>query len=752
MVAAEELLGRFASGELQFKKRNEICRLLGVSSRGGRDALFRLLDEAEAEGKLARDERGRLATPERLGLVTGTVQGSGRGFGFLLREGGPDLFLPPRALHGALHGDTVLARVVGGERGDEAAVYSVVRRGMRRVAGTYYRDGRGGVVEPDERRLGGEIRVRGGVRAASGEKVLVRIDAWPDGRSPEGTVEEVLGRSGDLAAEEEAILRAHGLREEFPPAALREAEKAAAEPVSVRSRRDFRGECVITIDGDHSRDFDDAVTLTREGGVYRLGVHIADVSHYVKRGGEADKEAYARGTSVYFPDRVLPMLPECLSNGACSLNEGEDRYTLSCVMAVDGKGRVTDRTIVRGVIRSSARMTYGDVNAILAGDEALRKRYAPLVPMLEQMRDLAADLRGKRDARGGVDLDLPEAEISVQGDAIEVRARERGVSERIIEEFMILANETVAEFVAGFELPFMYRVHEKPSEEKASAFLEYLKGMGVQARFRPENVRPRDYAAVLDSLEGSPLRAVVNGVMLRSMSKAKYSAENGGHFGLASACYCHFTSPIRRYPDLIVHRVLGCILDGEAERAQKSFASFVQNAAVACSECERRADEAERDVDELYKVWSMRGHVGERFEGVVSGVTSFGLFVELENTVEGRVRVESLPEDEYTYVEERALLQGKRRAYRLGERMEIVVAACDIGARRCEFLPADGAGAPRASEKQAPARRAAKKGTGRPSAASRGAGKEARKGGKSAGKKGGGRAPARRRPGGRRKK
>ena len=750
MIAADELLERIRSGELQYKKKNEIARLLGVSSRGGRDALYRLLEEAEGRGEIARDERGRFVTPEKLGLVLGTVQGSERGFAFLKRAEGPDWYIPHRSLHGALHKDVVLARLIGGDRGDEAAVYAVVRRGMVRVPGTYFRDKRGAVVEPDERRLCGEVRVVGGLRAAGGEKVIVRITAYPDGKSPEGIVEEILGQSGELAVEEEAAIRACGLPVAFSPAALREAEKAAAEPVTAGRRRDFTGETVITIDGDDSRDFDDAVTLARTGEGYRLGVHIADVSHYVKRGGTLDNEAYARGTSVYFPDRVLPMLPESLSNGACSLNEGEPRYTMSCLISLDARGKVTGCEVVRGVIRSAARMTYAAVNAILAGDGPLRERYAVLVPMLEDMRALADILSAKRRERGGLDLALPEAEITLRDGAIALAPRARGPAERLIEEFMVTANECVAEYVTSFKLPFLYRVHEKPSAEKASAFLAYLAGLGVAAGLHPENVRPKDYARVLEKLEGTPARSAACKVMLRSMAKAKYSAENGGHFGLASRCYCHFTSPIRRYPDLVVHRILGCILDGDAERAE-SFSSFVKNAGSACSECERRADDAERDVDELYKVFYMRGHIGEAFTGTVSGVTASALFVELENTVEGRIRIEDLPPDDYVFDEAHALLQGRLRSYRLGDVMEIVVAGCDVGARRCTFLPAEAAGKAAEQKSAAPAGKARK-----------GAEKPARKGGKrpAAGrgkkgtraKKGGGHAPAKRRPGRRRKK
>ena len=687
----EELFSRFESGQLQYKKANEIARLLGVSYRGERDALSRALKALEAAGRLVRDERGRFVTPEKLGLIRGKVQGNERGFGFLLREdGGEDLFLPRHGMHGALHGDTVYAQVVGGERGDEARVYSIVRRGMRQCTGTYYREKKGGFIEPDERRFAEKVRITGGLRAVTGEKVLVRVTAYPDGGVPEAQIVRVLGRSGERKTEEDALLAAAELPQEFPPRAVAEADMAAKERVILGQRRDFRAEPIVTIDGDDSRDFDDAVTLVQTAEGYRLGVHIADVSHYVRRGGETDKEAYERGTSVYFPDRVLPMLPESLSNGACSLNEGEERYTLSCLIRLDGQGKVLGSELVRGVIRSCARMTYNKVNAVLAGDAPLREQYAALVPMFEAMRGLAEKLMARRKARGCVDLDVKEAHITLDADGeVCLDARERGIAEHIIEEFMILANEAVAEFAAGYALPFVYRVHEPPSEEKAEAFKTYLRELGIRVKFTPDRVRPADYAAALAELDGSPLRGVVNNVMLRSMAKAKYSPENCGHFGLASGCYCHFTSPIRRYPDLIVHRIVGAVLDGQAAEVEKQFGKFVANAAAQCSARERRADEVEREVDELYKVWYMRGHLGEVFGGTVSGVTAFGVFVQLENTVEGLIRIEDLPGDGYVFKEERYALESARHAFRLGDRLQVKVAGCDLAARKCEFLLAD---------------------------------------------------------------
>ena len=689
MTAIEILTEKFNTGELCYKKPSEICRLLGAGGKGERESIMRMLKDLESEGCIVRDERGRYVLPEKLGLIRGTIQGNERGFAFLLRDGQDDLFIPHKSLRGALHGDTVFARIVGGERGDEAAVYSILKRGMVQLTGTYYRDRRCGMVEADERKFCEPVRVVGGLRAYSGEKVLVKIVAYPEGKDPEGDILEVLGQGGDLNTEEEAIIRTQDLSEEFPQKALSEARKVSAEPVTAEGRTDFRGDLVITIDGEDSRDFDDAVHVERDGEDFLLSVHIADVTHYVRRGGALDKEAFARGTSVYFPDRVLPMLPEELSNGICSLNEGEDRYTLSCIMRVDSKGNVKDSQIVNGLICSRNRMTYTKIAAILDGDDRMCSEYAHLVPMCEDMRALAKILISKRNARGSIDLDVKEAQITCKDGKIDVCEYKRTMAHRIIEEFMILANETVAEFVTAYELPFIYRVHEKPSEEKAQGFKTYLQELGIRAKFHPDNVRPGEYGKILESLKDSELFRVVNRVMLRSMSKARYSAENCGHFGLASRCYCHFTSPIRRYPDLLVHRIVKLILDGQAGEAEQGYKNFVNIASNSCSASERRADEAERAVDELYKTWYMRSHLGEDFEGVVSGVTAFGIFVELPNTVEGLVRIENLPQDDYTFVEERYLLKGSRNSYKIGDKCAVRVAACNIGTRRVEFTLAE---------------------------------------------------------------
>lgn len=717
-----EILEKFRNGEFRYKKRGEIVRLLGVASAAEKRETEYALAELERTGEIARDRSGRYATAAQLGLLRGTVQGNERGFGFFLPEDETeeDIFLPNAALRGALHGDTVLVRPVYGHRGREGEVVAVLARGMKVITGSVS-PSFSGIILPDDRRFFTPVRLRDGT-AQPGEKVAVEITGYPEGGLPEGRILRVIGRAGELMTEEETIIYSSGMPVSFPDEVLAEAEKAAEEEVVLSGRVDFRADPVITIDGEDSRDFDDAVSVVREGDGYLLSVHIADVSHYVPRGGALDREAYARGTSVYFPDRVIPMLPESLSDGACSLSEGENRYVLSCVMRVNGEGRVTERNICRGVIRSAARMTYTKVQKILDGDEELCARYAFLVPMLRDLLSLADILTAKRRKRGCVDLPPSEAEITYRDGKVEIFPAPDDDAHRIIEECMILANETVAEFAAAEDCAVLYRVHDKPSAEKAEAFAAYLRAQGIAADFDPENVRPGDYSRVLSKVSGQPLYPVVSGVMLRSMAKAVYTNENRGHFGLASSCYCHFTSPIRRYPDLIVHRVIKDILDGKKQ--EKSFRAFIGKAGPQCSACERRAEEAERETDRLYKTWCMRGQIGRKFTGVISGVRPSCLFVLLENTAEGVVETGDLPGGGYSFDEAACRLRCPGHSYALGDRMDVIPVSADIVQRKITFVPAD--------EPERPAKKAGQTGPGKSGAKKK---DQVRKKGKNSGAK-----------------
>lgn len=611
-------------------------------------------------------------------LLTGKIDASGKGYGFLIRDdGGEDMFVPARDMNTAIGGDRVAAEVTGNNRGGgEARVVEVLERANTHVVGTYRVCDGVGVVTADNPRLGCDVFIGPGADggARDGQKVVARIVSYPPLRRPNGEITEVLGYPDESGVDMLSIMRSCDLYERFPQAVLTESERVPAEvsAAAAAGRKDYREECIITIDGDDSRDFDDAVTLSKtKSGLYRLGVHIADVAEYVKAGSALDKEAFKRGTSVYFPDRVLPMLPESLSNGICSLNEGADRLTLSVVLYIDNMGAVVKHKIREGVIRSRARMTYTQVAEILAGNEALRARYAFLVPMLEEMEKLAALLRNRRAARGNIEFDLPECRIVLDdtGRVTDVVKTRQLVSHKIIEEFMLLCNETVAEHYAAEKVPFVFRAHAAPPAEKVQTLIGFVSALGLTFPGSGNAPQSTDFARFLSSLDPS-VAGVVNRVALRSMAKATYQPDNVGHFGLAAPFYCHFTSPIRRYPDLMIHRIIKAALRGES---LKKFAGVVADVAHKSSEREKLAETAERKADDLKKAEYMRGKIGERYEGIVSGVTEWGIFVELDNTVEGLIRTENLPGDGYVFNSELFRLDSPAHTFKLGDAVRIVV-------------------------------------------------------------------------------
>ena len=689
MDARQTLLQKIKDGSFALLTGEEIAKKLhlkGKAASGLEDMLFSLC----REGELLRDLRGRFGTAQQFGAMRGTISGNERGFGFFVPDDptADDLFVPHRALKGAYHGDTVLAFRKGGREGDEGEVLAVLKRGCERLVGLFQRERSGGYVHPDEKKFHSDIfipsdRCKG---AAGGTKVVVRVYNF-EGRMPKGEIVEVLGEGGDFFVEEKALIRSHNLREEFPAEVLEEAERQAArEPLAhSEGRIDLRDSLIITVDGEDTRDIDDAISIQKENGKFYLGVHIADVTHYVTWQGVLDKEAFARGTSVYFPDRVIPMLPTALSNNICSLNEGVPRLTLSCFMTVDGNGKVLERSVAPSIICSRHRMTYTDVTAIAEGYREARDRYPDLVEFVETAVELTKILKRAREGRGGVALDVKEAKILYEDGKIFIPDYKRTISHEMIEQFMVLANESVATIMTERKMPFVYRIHERPSEEKAEDFRTFLLEAGVHAKFDPSKVSPKDYQDLLRSLEDSPLYSLVNRVMLRSMMKAVYSPENVGHFGLASDCYCHFTSPIRRYPDLCIHRIIKeSFLD--AEKTREKYKKFVVDASTQSSACERNATEAERDVDALYTVAYMQDKIGEEYEATISGVTSFGVFVELANTIEGLVPLETLPDDSYEFIETRFTLRGTRNSFHLGESVRVKVSGVDWGARRVHFL------------------------------------------------------------------
>ncbi len=693
MNATENLLRQFKNGSLEKKNITEILKILQIPYRE-KKRVVDLLAQLIKEGELYQNDEGRYGTSEGLGLIKGKIQGNERGFAFLIpedKEAYPnDFFLPKKNLHGALHGDVALIERVFGRSEDEGRVVQILERGYTQIVGTFRRDRRNGYLIPDERKFTHDIYIplSSCFHVKNGVKAVAKITEYPYGKAPGGEIIEILGDEDDFFAEELSIIRAYDLKEEFPPRVEKEAEGLAKAGISAQelaNRRDFREEVIVTIDGEDTRDIDDAVSVKKVGEEYLLGVHIADVTHYVAYRSPLDNEALERGTSVYFPDRVLPMLPRALSNGICSLNEGEDRLTLSCLMRVNKKGEVVDSEIVESVIRSTYRMTYTEVEKMLDGDEESTAKFPLVKDMVPLFAELTHILQAMRERKGNVSLDVKEAKIILTEDnEIKIPHYERAFSYQIIEAFMVLANETVAAYMHAVEAPFVYRIHEKPSEEKARAFQTFAKTLGLAARFHPDDVHPYDYQRLLKSAEGLPAYSVINRVMLRSMQKAKYSPENLGHFGLASQCYCHFTSPIRRYPDLCIHRIIKEVINGGYARAMELYGGFVEYAAERSSAQERRATDAEREVDDLYTAMYMSERIGEEYDAVISGVTSFGIFAELSNTVEGFIPVETLF-GEYEFDPDRFLLKGRRDSYTIGERIRVEVVDVDFERRRTEF-------------------------------------------------------------------
>ena len=703
MGASERIYERFVDGTLSNKTVHEICKILNIPYRE-KNRLLSLLDDLVEEGKLFLTDGGRYGTSEQLGLIKGVISGNERGFAFLIPDDKEtylnDFFIPKRKLHGALHGDTVLAErsyfnksynLAEKEESDEVNVVKILDRGYKTIVGTFQKDRRAGYLIPDEKKFSSHVYIplSDCFSIKNGVKAVAKITEYPRGKAPGGQIIEVLGEEDDFFAEELSIIRSYDLREEFPAGVEKEGKKQQMRGIKesdLVNRRDFRDKLIVTIDGEDTRDIDDAVSLEMKNGNYLLSVHIADVSHYVSARSPLDNEAFERGTSVYFPDSVLPMLPRPLSNGICSLNEGEDRLTLSCLMTIDKNGKVLSSEIVEGVIRSTYKMTYTQITKILEGEKETSEKFALVKDMVYLFAQLTHILQAKREKKGSVTLDVKEAKILFDKDTNEIRIPnyERAFSYQIIEAFMVLANETVAEYMHSIDAPFIYRIHEKPTEEKATAFRAFAQTLGLTARFSADDVKPYDYQNLLNSAKDLPAFSVLNRVMLRSMQKARYSHENVGHFGLASSCYCHFTSPIRRYPDLCIHRIIKEVIRGNYQYAREKYGDFVARAAKQSSDRERRATDAERDVDDLYKTMYMSERIGEEFTAVISGVTNFGIFAELPNTVEGFIPLETLFGN-FTFDPDRFKLIGKTESYTIGEEIKVQVKDVDFYRRRTEF-------------------------------------------------------------------
>lgn len=649
----------------------------------------------------------KAGTKRNTETLTGTFIGNARGFGFVKVEGwDEDLFISEDRTGGAFHSDIVQVELLSGSSGrrQEARVTNILVRGISRIVGTYERSRDNyGFVVPDDPRIPRDIFVPGerSRGAVSGHKVVVEItDYGSDRQSPEAAVVEILGHVNDPGVDIMSIVRGFELPSEFPEKVLRQAERVSKEvsEADMAGRRDLRNVDMVTIDGEDAKDLDDAVSVSFDGEKYHLGVHIADVTNYVQENSALDREAVKRGTSVYLVDRVIPMLPHALSNGICSLNQGVDRLALSCLMTVDGRGEITDYEICESVINVNRRMSYTVVRELLEGLSENAGEYEELVPMFREMEKLAGLLRRKRQERGSVDFDFPECRIFLdkEGHPTDIRPYERNAATDIIEDFMLAANETVAQHFYWLELPFVYRVHDVPNPEKLqklAAFINnfgyYMKSVGrTGARVSREEIHPKEFQKLLARIAGKPEEAMISRMALRSMKQAKYSVECTGHFGLSCPYYCHFTSPIRRYPDLQIHRIIKEQLRGRlGEERIAHYRGILPEVAKHSSETERRADEAERETEKLKKVEYMEGHIGESFDGVISGVMSWGIYVELPDTVEGLVHVSKLPGDYYCYHEEECEMVGERtgRSYKLGMPVRITVESCDRFNKTIDF-------------------------------------------------------------------
>ena len=674
-------------------KRRDMRAMLSVPQED-REKFESLINELIAEGRVFETKKGKLASPKDLQMATGTFIGHARGFGFVTPDaGGEDIFIPASETMGAMQKDRVLYKMLHkAEKGKKAdgVIVRILERGQQRIVGTFEAGSKGyGFVVADDKKIAKDIFIsRENTKGAvTGHKVVVEItDYGEDRRNPEGKVIEILGHINDPGVDILSVIRRYELAVEFPEEVYAEIEHLGTEVAEAdkKGREDLRDLLTITIDGADAKDLDDAVSLkSLWNGNFELGVHIADVSHYVRENTALDKEAYARGTSVYLVDRVIPMLPHKLSNGICSLNPHVDRLALSCLMEVNGRGEVVSHRILESVINSDYRMTYTAVREILEdGTPALLEQYAEILPMLEDMEELRQILGEKRRKRGSVNFDLPESKIILDenGKPIDIKPYEKSIATNMIEEFMLVCNETIAENSFWQEMPFMYRSHQEPDEDKLEKMEQFLRGFGYYLRKKDGEIHPRELQKVLQKAEETDEERIITRMVLRSMMQARYTAENGGHFGLAAKYYCHFTSPIRRYPDLEIHRMIKKMLHGELdEKASVYYRRKMPDWAKHCSKQERVAEDAERDTDALKKVEFMEDKVGQIYEGIISGVTNWGIYVELPNTIEGMVALSQMDDDYYEFDEKKMLVFGKRtkKSYRLGDKVVVSVAKVD---------------------------------------------------------------------------
>ncbi len=705
MILKEKLLAFIREESYKPLTFEELISALNITDKKEIKKFNKLLEEMEAEGEIIRTRYNRYGAPERMNLMVGRFQGHPQGYGFVIseREDMGDVFISANNLNGAMHQDKVVARIFQKANGKryEGEIIRILKRRNNRVVGTYEASRNFGFVVPDEHRIYQDVFVPRAVSqgAKNGDKVVVEITRWPEKRrNPEGKVVEILGHKNIPGIDILSIIKKYELPEGFPPEVISEVEQFSDEivPEEFEIRKDFRDKTIITIDDAQAKDLDDAVSLEETENGFRLGVYIADVGYYVKEGSFLDREAYKRGTSTYLVDRVIPMLPPRLSNQLCSLNPQIDRLVLCALIELDQKGKIIDHEFHLGIINIKERMTYQNVNEILENNDGeLRDRYKEIVPMLENMESLANTLKENRKKRGSLGFQFPETHIEMddQGRPVKVEEKKRGIGENIIEEFMITCNEVVAEHFYWKNVPFLYRIHPDPDEERIMAFRDYIANFGYTLKGSISELHPSALQKILEEVEGKKEERVVHTILLRSMKLARYSEVKERHFGLASDYYTHFTSPIRRYPDLTIHRIIRDVLLNErlSKKRIKKMKKNLPDVADHTSERERVAMEAERESQDLKKVEYMEEMVGQEFPAVISSITPFGMFVILENTIEGLVHVSSMTDDYYHYIDKQYSLAGERtgKVYRIGDEVRIMVDKVNKEERNIDFSLVD---------------------------------------------------------------
>lgn len=699
----KKLILDFISNKEYHPMRAKDIAVLLQLPKGKRGDLFEVLDALEAEGKICcrrgKYEKVRQEVPvSPKEILEGTFISNARGFGFVEVEGQEDLYIPEEDTLYAFHQDRVQVEVKQEQKGNrkEGKILQILSHGLSEVVGTFEKSQNFGFVIPDNQKMGKDIFIprEHTMGAEDGDKVVAKVVSYGGkNKNPEGRIKEILGAAGQPGIDVLSIARGYELPMEFPQKVQNQADRVPDHVMEsdFQGRMDLRDWTVVTIDGEDAKDLDDGISLTKEGNIYHLGVHIADVTNYVQGGSALDREALRRGTSVYLVDRVIPMLPKRLSNGICSLNQGEDRLALSCLMDIDSQGKILGHKIAETVICVDRRMSYTEVKGILEGDKELRSKYQELVPMFFRMKDLSEILRKNRTKRGSIDFDFPESKIYLDeiGRPIEIRAYEQNVATRIIEDFMLLANETVAKEYCDRELPFVYRTHENPDMDKMEKVLTFIRNQDIPVHKAHEEITPLEIQEILTSIEGQDSEPLISRLLLRSMKQARYTTGCSGHFGLAAKHYCHFTSPIRRYPDLQIHRIIKDTIRGRMKDEKKLYyAQILEDVAAKSSMLERRAEEVERETVKLKKAEYMQMHLLETFDGVISGITGWGMYVELPNTVEGLVHVSSLTDDYFIFDEENYCLRGEmsQKTYHLGDPVQVLVSEVDVTTKSIDFI------------------------------------------------------------------